>query len=91
MISTDTQNGLKEIGLNIPAIKDCNGRIITDSVEKANLINIYYSTVFSSEGNIPQIQGETSGEPFTIEIKIMRRKIGTIGKNKFCRSRPCLW
>jgi len=38
---------------NIPAIKDCNGRIITISIEKANSLNIYYSSVFSSEGNIP--------------------------------------
>jgi hypothetical protein len=43
---------------NIPTIKDCNGGIITDSIEKANSLNFYYSTVFSSEGNIPHKQGE---------------------------------
>jgi len=37
---------------NIPTIKDCNGRIITDSIEKANSLNFYYSSVFSSEDNI---------------------------------------
>jgi len=43
---------------NIPAIKDCNGWIITDAIEKANKFNSYYSTVFSSEGNILHIQSE---------------------------------
>jgi hypothetical protein len=42
---------------NIPAIKDGDGRIITDPTEKANLINLYYSSIFSSEDNIPHIQG----------------------------------
>jgi len=41
---------------NIPAIKHCNGRIITDAIEKANTFNFYYSTVFSNEGNILHIQ-----------------------------------
>ena len=35
-----------------PAINDCNGRIMTDSIEKANSFNFYYSLVFSSVGNI---------------------------------------
>jgi hypothetical protein len=65
---------------NIPAIKDNNGLIITDPTEKANLLNLYYSTVFSSEGNIPQIQGENTDDPFTIDIKTIR--IGVIRKNK---------
>jgi len=43
---------------NIPAIKGCNGRIITDAIEKANTFNFYYSTVFRSEGNILHIQGK---------------------------------
>jgi len=66
---------------NIPAIKNCNGRIITDSIEKANSLNFYYSTVFSSEGNIPHIQGENIGELFAIDITIIGRWIGAIGKN----------
>jgi hypothetical protein len=36
----------------IPAIKDCNGRIVTDSIEKANTLNFYYSSVFSIQGEI---------------------------------------
>ena len=45
---------------NIPAINDCTGRIITDAIEKANTFNSYYSTVFSSEGNILHIQRENT-------------------------------
>jgi len=67
---------------NIPAIKDSNGRIITYSIEKVNSFNFYYSTVFSSEGNIPDIQVENTGELFNIDIKIIRRRIGAIVKNK---------
>ena len=67
---------------NIPVIKDCNGRIITDSIEKANSLNFYYSSVFSSEGNIPHIQGEISSESFTIDTKIITKRIAAIGKNK---------
>jgi len=67
---------------NIPAIKDCNGRNITDAIEKANTFNCYYSTVFSSEGNILHIQSENTGDPFSIDIKIIRRKIKAIGKIK---------
>ena len=63
-------NGNRE---NIPAIKDCNGRIITDAIEKASKFNSSYSTVFSREGNVLPIQGD---------IKTIRRRIKVIGKNK---------
>jgi len=69
----------------------CNGRIITDSIEKANSFNIYYSTVFSSEFNIPHIQGENTGEPFTIDIKIIWGRIRAIGEKQISRARSCLW
>jgi myo-inositol-hexaphosphate 3-phosphohydrolase len=65
---------------NIPAIKDCNGRIIADSIEKANMFNSNYSTVFSSEGNILHIRDENTGEPFTTDIETIRRRIKAIGK-----------
>jgi len=70
---------------NILAIKDCNGRIITDSIEKANSLNFYYSSVFSSEDNIPNIQYKISSETFTIDTKIIRKRIAVIGKNKSVR------
>ena len=69
---------------NIPAIKDCNGRIITDAIEKANTFNSYYSTVFINEGNI-HIQGENAGDPFTTDIETIRIRIKAIGKNKSVR------
>jgi hypothetical protein len=58
---------------NIPAIKDGNGRLITDSIEKANSLNFYYSSVFSCERSIPQIQCANSGEPFVISTKSIRK------------------
>lgn len=67
---------------NIPAIKGDNGRIITDPTEKANTLNSYYSTIFSCEDNIPQIQGKNASIPFEIDIKTIRRRIRAIGKNK---------
>jgi hypothetical protein len=39
-------------------------------------------TALNSEDNIPHIQGENTDEPFTIDIKLIRRGIGAIGKNK---------
>ena len=38
--------------------------------------------MFSSEGNIPLVLGENTGETFTIDIKIIKRRTGAIGKNK---------
>ena len=67
---------------NIPAIKDSNGRIITDAIGNANMFNCYYSTVFSSEGNILHIQRENKGDQFTTDIKIIRRMIKAMGKSK---------
>jgi hypothetical protein len=34
---------------NIPTIKDGNGRLITDSTEKASSFNYYYSSIFRCE------------------------------------------
>jgi len=67
---------------NIPTMKDCNGQIITDMIEKANTFNFNYSTVFSSEGNILHIHSENTDDPFTTNIKTIRRRIKAIGKNK---------
>jgi len=40
---------------NIPAIKNHNDKLITDPLEKANSLNSYYASLFSCEGNNPQI------------------------------------
>jgi hypothetical protein len=73
------RNGNRE---NISAIKDCNGRLVTDSVEKASSLNSYYASVFSCERNIPQIQSAHSGEPFTISINVIRKQLAAIGRNE---------
>ena len=67
-------------GENISAIKDSNGRIIRDAIEKANTFNSYYTMVCRSEGNIPHIRGENTGDPFTTDMKTIRRRIKAIGK-----------
>jgi hypothetical protein len=65
---------------NIPAIKDCNCRLITDPIQKANSLNYNYSSVFSNEGNTQHIQCANSGLLFTIDTKIIRKRVGAIGK-----------
>jgi len=52
------------------------------SIKRANSLNFYYSSVFSSEDNIPNIQGKISSEPFTTDTKIIRKRIAVIRKNK---------
>jgi hypothetical protein len=66
---------------NIPAMKDVSGRLVTDSLEKANILNIY-SSAFSCERSIPQIQHATSEEPFAVSTKNSRKRLAAISKNK---------
>jgi hypothetical protein len=66
-------------------MKDGNGRLITDSIEKVNSLNFCYSSVFSCERSIPQIQRANSGEPFAISTKIIRKRLAAMGKNKSIR------
>jgi hypothetical protein len=67
---------------NFPAIEDCNGRLITDPIQKkTNFLNYYYSSVFSSEGNTQHIQCAYSDVLFTIETKIIRKRVGAIRNN----------
>ena len=66
----------------IPAIKDHSGTIITDSTEKANILNSYYSSVFCCDHCIPKIQLANSGETFIINTKMIRKKLAKIGKSK---------
>ena len=51
----------KENRENIPAIKDHNGKPITDPIEKSKSLNSYYASLFSLESNNPQIQSAESG------------------------------
>jgi len=50
--------------------------------QKRLTFNFYYSSVFNSEHNIPQIQCTNTGQPFTINIKIIRKSLAATGKNK---------
>ena len=42
----------------------------------------YLYSVFSNEDNIPNIEDKISSETFTIDTKIIRKRITAIGKNK---------
>jgi len=67
---------------SVPAIKDGNGQNITDPTGKANLLNSYFSTTFSTKDNIPIIGGLNTTKPFTINIRTIRRRTKKIGKRK---------
>ena len=63
-------------------IRDCNGGHITDHVEKANILNNYYASVFSYERDIPEIKTAHAYEPFNIKIRFIRKRLAMIGRNK---------
>ena len=65
-----------------PLIRDGKGGHITDSVEKANILNNYYASVFSDERDIPEIKTEHVYEPFNIKIRVIRKRLAMIGRNK---------
>jgi uncharacterized protein Veg len=54
------------------AMKDANGRLDTDSIEKANALISCYSSVFNCESSISQIQCVNSYEPVAISTKSLR-------------------
>jgi len=67
---------------SVPAIKDHNDKLVTDPIEKANSLNSYYASLFSCECNSPQILSTESGNPFTININIIRKRLSAIRKKK---------
>ena len=67
---------------NIPVIKDCNGRLITDPVDMVNILNSYYVSVFSCKRVIPDINSTHSDKTFTIKISIIRKRLAMIGRSK---------
>ena len=74
-----SRKGNREI---IPANKDRNGTISTDSTGNDNILNSSYSSVFCCDHNIPEIQLATSGENVIINTKIIRKSLAKIGRNK---------
>ena len=67
---------------SVPAIKDCNGGLITDPANKIHSLNNYYASVFSCERDIPVINSTHSVKSFTIKISIFRKGLAMIGMNK---------
>ena len=67
------RKGNREI---IPAIKDNNGTIITETTEKANILNSYYAFVFCCDRNIPGIELADPGETCIINTKVIRKRLG---------------
>jgi len=63
-------NRRKENGENIPAIKDCNGGLITDPADKVNNLNNYYASIFSCEREIPDINSTHSDKPNPSTLKL---------------------
>jgi hypothetical protein len=56
---------------NIPTIRDCNGRHITDPVEKANNLNNYYYSEFSYERDIPEIKLHTGMNHSPLKLALL--------------------
>jgi hypothetical protein len=67
---------------DIVTIRDVNERLITDPIAKANSLNFCYSSVFSCEPSISQIQCANSHRPFAIITNIVRGMLAAIVKNK---------
>jgi hypothetical protein len=67
---------------NIPAIKDCNDKLITDSIEQSNSLNAYYAFYYSCERNNPQIQSTELGTFFIISTNIIGKRLSVIGRKK---------
>ena len=59
-------------------IRVCNGGHITDPVEKANILNNYCASVFRDECDIPVINPAHVYEPFTIQIRVIRKRLARI-------------
>jgi len=73
------QKGNRE---TIPVIKDHNGTIITDSTEKANILNSCCASVFCCYHNIAKIQLANLSETFIINTKIIRKMLAKIRRYK---------
>ena len=70
---TEFYNYVKRIKGNresIPAIKDHNGKLVTDPIEKVKSLNSYYASLFTCERNNLQIKLAESDKHFTISINL---------------------
>jgi hypothetical protein len=63
-------------------IKDHNGKLITEPLEKAEALNSYFASIFICKYNNPQIQSTDVGKPFTVSINSIRKQLAAIGRKK---------
>ena len=73
------RKGNREIN---PANKDQSGTIITDTTEKAYVLNSYYESVFCCDHNISKIKLAKSSETLIISTKVIRKRLANSGRNK---------
>jgi len=65
---------------SIAAIKDYNGKLVTDPLEEVKSRDSYYASQLSYESNNPEIRTTQSDKPFTIITNIIRKRLSTIGR-----------
>jgi hypothetical protein len=73
------RKGNREI---IPAIKQHNGTIITDTNLKANISNFYYISIFCCDRNIQEIEFANWVETFIDNTRVIRKRLTKFGRNK---------
>jgi hypothetical protein len=66
----------------IHAVKNHKRTIITDTTEKAKILNSYYASVFCCDRNIPEIKLDNSGETSINNNTAIRKILTKIGRNK---------
>jgi hypothetical protein len=62
----------------VPAIKDHNGTIITNTTEKPNFLNSYYASIFCCDSNTTEIKLANWGATFIINSKVIRKRLAEI-------------
>jgi hypothetical protein len=63
-------------------IKDHNGKLITEPLEKTKTLNYYFASTFSCKRNNPQIQATDVGKPFTVSVNSIIKRLAAIGRKK---------
>ena len=67
---------------NVTGLKDSTGMLITEPIDKANVLNSFYASVFSCKRVNQQIPPTESGEPFSMCIKTLRKRLASLGNKK---------
>ena len=74
--------------VNIPGLKGINGGIITDPLEKANILNSYCVSVFSRKNDHQQRTAMNSEcrEVLSVCSKTLRNRLASSGKKNISRT-----